>query len=217
MKILKLHNEIKNDFELITHKIYQEKESITNLGTIPTLDKLIEFLIIGEDHRFYRHNGYDIIAICRAIRNKLIYNKTEGASTIEQQLVRVLTNQYKRSIWRKFKEIILASKLNKLLSKKEIALLYLSLAYFGTSKQGLKEIFDFEGLTFQSKLSDKVCARIIARLKYPEPKQVSYRKSKLIKNRTQHILNLKYENDKYHKLPENITTERIAYRTNNRA
>ena len=61
-------NEIKNS-------INTEKESIVHYSKLENLDKLVSFLIIGEDRRFYIHKGFDIIAIFRAIRNRVFFNK----------------------------------------------------------------------------------------------------------------------------------------------
>ena len=80
------------------------KISNTDFADLDTLSKL---LISGEDHRFFYHIGFDFIAIARAIKNRVLYNKVEGASTIEQQLVRVLTNDYQRTFSRKIREIFL--------------------------------------------------------------------------------------------------------------
>ncbi len=167
---------------------------MNNKYLYPNLDKLIEFLVIGEDKRFYNHPGFDIIAIIRAIRNRLLYSKKEGASTIEQQLVRVLTEQYERTFKRKIKEIILATQLKRILTKKEIALLYLKLAYYGTEKQGLESMLKSLDLNINNELSDYVCASIVSRLKYPEPKPTSARRSEQIIKRTKYILNQYYHN-----------------------
>lgn len=53
---------------------------------------LQRILISGEDHRYFYHSGFDVIAICRAIWRRVAWGVHEGASTIEQQIVRVLTN-----------------------------------------------------------------------------------------------------------------------------
>lgn len=193
-----MFNEIQLDFNKIKEKIYSERENINRFLALNNLDKLVDFLIIGEDRRFLTHKGFDIIAIIRAIRNRLFYNKKEGASTIEQQLVRVLTNQYDRTLKRKFKEIILATKLKEILSKKEIALFYLMLAYFGTKKQGLENTLSSFNLSLKDELSDELCATIIARLKYPEPKSTSSKKLLLIKKRTKYILKIYEKYGKYH-------------------
>lgn len=79
------------------------RESQENYG------KLVRFLIVAEDNRFYNHPGYDVVGICRAIYKDVCKGKREGASTIEQQLVRVLTGDYRFSVRRKIKEIYLAA------------------------------------------------------------------------------------------------------------
>ena len=61
----------------------------------------------------------------------MFFHKHEGASTIEQQLVRVLTNDYERTLKRKLKEIYLASHLRKYADKETIAIAYLDIAYYG--------------------------------------------------------------------------------------
>ncbi|MFA9190316.1 transglycosylase domain-containing protein [Flavobacterium sp. FZUC8N2.13] len=193
-----IFKEIQLDLDKIKEKINSERKNINEYSSLANLNNLVDFLVIGEDRRFYKHRGFDIIAIIRAIRNRLFYNKKEGASTIEQQLVRVLTNQYRRTLKRKIKEIILATKLKKILSKKEIALLYLKLAYFGTEKQGLENTLRSLNLNLNSELSDLVCASIIARLKYPEPKSNSTIKLLFIKRRTDYIIEIHNKHGKYY-------------------
>ncbi|SKC11505.1 penicillin-binding protein 1A [Soonwooa buanensis] len=191
-------NEIYLELDKIKNSINTEKESIVHYSKLENLDKLVSFLIIGEDRRFYIHKGFDIIAIFRAIRNRVFFNKKEGASTIEQQLVRVLTNQYERTIHRKVKEIILATKLKQFLTKKEIALMYLKLAYYGTNKQGLENILYSYDLSLNDSLSDEICASIVARLKYPEPKLLESSKHILIKKRTNYLIKMYKKNGKYY-------------------
>ena len=193
-----LTKEIKSDFETIKQKVKNEREEINKFLELNNLNKLIVFLIIGEDRRFYKHKGFDLIAIIRAIRNRILYSKKEGASTIEQQLVRVLTNQYKKTLKRKVKEIILATMLKEIMSKKEIALLYLKLAYFWTEKQGIENTLSSFNLTLVDNLSDEICASIVARLKYPEPKSHSKTKEEQIRKRTKYILKAYYKNGKHY-------------------
>ncbi|WP_337084805.1 biosynthetic peptidoglycan transglycosylase [Elizabethkingia anophelis] len=186
--------EIKFDLYKVKDSINNERESLSNFSKLENLNKLIIFLVIAEDKRFYTHIGFDIIAIFRAIRNRIFYNKIEGASTIEQQLIRVLTHQYERTFRRKIKEIVLAIKLKEILTKKEIALLYLKLAYFGTNKQGLENILHSYNLKLDDELSDEVCASIIARLKYPEPKSKISNKHLLINKRTNYLIKIYKKN-----------------------
>src|SRR5205814_3743247 len=98
------------------------------------------------------------------------YNKIEGASTIEQQLVRVLTNDFKRTLGRKIKEIFLATTLRYIIPRKYIPIAYLQVAYYGTNLIGLKAILNKFNIESPDDLSEETAAEIIARIKYPEPK-----------------------------------------------
>lgn len=126
---------------------------------------LIGALIIAEDHRYFWHQGIDFVGILRAvIRN--FFGKLEGASTIEQQLVRVIMGRYEISFARKIKEILLASTLFGVFEKDEIAIIYLERAYYGEGIIGARGLIDCSDFNdFSSK--KYYCAWIVAHLKYP--------------------------------------------------
>lgn len=128
-------------------------------------EELIGVLIIAEDHRYFWHQGIDFIGILRAIiRN--FFGQLEGASTIEQQLVRVITGRYEISFLRKIKEILLASTLFGIFEKDEIAMIYLERGYYGEGVMGANGLIDFSELNnFSSQ--KHYCAWIVAHLKYP--------------------------------------------------
>ncbi len=128
-------------------------------------EELIGVLIVAEDHRYFWHQGIDFIGILRAIiRN--FFGKLEGASTIEQQLVRVITGRYEISFSRKIKEILLASTLFGVFEKDEIAMIYLERGYYGEGIMGANGLINFSDLNNFS--SQKYyCAWIVAHLKYP--------------------------------------------------
>src|SRR5208337_2064528 len=70
-----------------------------NLSAIlPT--NLRQALIAAEDHRFFNHGGVDPIALVRAIVRFHLRGRLQGASTIEQQLVRTVTMRYDRTVLR---------------------------------------------------------------------------------------------------------------------
>ncbi len=150
--------------------------------------KLIEFLVVAEDHRYYHHPGFDIIGICRALYKNVFQGKREGASTIEQQLVRVLTEDYRYSYKRKIKEIYLASKLKQIADKKTLAATYLVVANYGTDYQRLSAILGKFGKNVHQELDDEICAEVVARLKYPEPRQYNERRIRQIALRKKYIL-----------------------------
>jgi membrane peptidoglycan carboxypeptidase len=158
--------------------------------------KLVGYLVVAEDHRFFNHPGYDIIGICRAIYKDIFKGKREGASTIEQQLVRVLTEDYRFCFSRKIKEIYLAAMLHRLADKYTLASAYLYFANYGTDFQGLNRILQKFDVKLEPDLDDVVCAEIVARLKYPEPRRYNPERMAQIENRRNHILKLfKEEHD----------------------
>lgn len=157
---------------------------------------LVNMLISAEDHRFRFHLGFDLFAIGRAIRNNIFYKKNEGASTIEQQLVRTLTGDYRKKIMRKVKEITFAFLLKTLVDKKTIALIYLRVAYYGTDLNNLDSIKNKFGKRQNEFLNEDLAAEIVARLKYPEPRPTAEKKIQLIAKRKQYILRLYYKHSK---------------------
>lgn len=155
-----------------------------------SFDTLTKLLISGEDHRFYYHIGFDIIAILRALRNRVIYNKIEGASTIEQQLVRVLTNDYERTFQRKIQEILLATTITSLIPKSAIPKIYLNVAYYGTGMNGLNQVMARMGLTNKGSIPIDTAAEIVSRIKYPQPVKSNHKRIQQIEIRKQHLINL---------------------------
>lgn len=131
-------------------------------------DKYIDTLIIAEDHRNSIHPGIDMISIIRAVTVRILWSRIEGASTIEQQFVRVVTGRYGRTIWRKFREQILALAIVRYRSKRHIAAAYLSIAYYGVKYTGLHSLACGYNQTIEHGSSDFII-NAISRLKYPEP------------------------------------------------
>jgi membrane peptidoglycan carboxypeptidase len=168
-------------------KLFLDHKKLNNdYDEIPAI--FIELLISAEDHRFHLHNGVDAIAIIRAVYKTIFHRSVQGGSTISMQLVRVITGSYERSLARKLQEIILATKLNNLISKDDISRIYLSTAYFGWQMNGIhaackRQNVDINNVTIFE------AAEIIARLKYPEPRSPSYQRIDKIKGRAKHIIN----------------------------
>jgi len=150
---------------------------------------LHKLLISGEDHRFFSHGGFDLIAIARAVWRNLAFNKREGASTIEQQVVRVLTGNYQRTLRRKAKEIFLATLVGDVVPKQHLPGLYLDIAYYGWRMNGLRQACLRLGLDLR-KLSFGEAASLVARLKYPEPRQALSKRITQIYHRSVHLTNL---------------------------
>jgi penicillin-binding protein 1A len=116
-----------------------EKRIFVPIGAIPTLVK--EAFISAEDKNFYQHKGVDPEGIIRAavtdLKNLHSEKRPVGASTITQQVARnfLLTNEV--SIARKVKEMILAYRIEQVLSKDQILELYMNEIYLGLNSYGV--------------------------------------------------------------------------------
>ena len=91
-----------------------------------------------EDRRFYEHSGFDPMGIARAIVAVVTNGKSQGASTITQQLARNLYLSADQTVERKATELLYAVQLERTYSKKQILALYLSRVYFGEGAYGLE-------------------------------------------------------------------------------
>jgi penicillin-binding protein 1A len=91
-----------------------------------------------EDRRFYEHAGFDPVGMARAVVADLSAGKSQGASTITQQLARNLYLSADQTIERKATELMYAVQLERTYSKKQILGLYLSRVYFGEGAYGLE-------------------------------------------------------------------------------
>lgn len=118
---------------------------LENRVPLESIDQVSDYVVQGtvatEDERFYKHNGFDIIGIGRAVMNNLTGGTLEGASTITQQLVRntVLADEMTDiSYKRKVREVFLAMKMEDLYSKEEILLLYLNTINYGGGAYGIE-------------------------------------------------------------------------------
>ncbi len=158
-------------------EVLAPKEFLTDLNCCVSLVKqygksipqqFIDALILAEDHRNKLHPGVDMLAIIRVLLIRVCSGHIQGASTIEQQYVRVVSNRYERTIRRKAREQLLALMLLRRTQKQEIASTYLAIAFYGSSSigiVGLKAKFG-EDLT---KVSFSQALQMVAQLKYPRP------------------------------------------------
>lgn len=93
-----------------------------------------------EDAEFYEHNGVRIKSIIRAVLANLKSGQfSQGGSTITQQIVKNTLLSKDKKISRKIKEWVIATKLEKLLTKDEILEMYLNEAPYGGTVYGVKE------------------------------------------------------------------------------
>lgn len=122
----------------------KQKSNYTEIEEVPQV--YVNAVISVEDHRFYKHNGIDIIAIGRAIVNDIkAMDFVEGGSTITQQLSKNIYFTQEKTITRKIAEMFMTFEIEKHYDKDEILELYLNTSYFGdgyyTLKEACKRIF----------------------------------------------------------------------------
>ena len=98
---------------------------------------LVDALIASEDSRFYQHNGVDLRALARSVFGILTGNPSGGGSTLTMQLAKNISFEGESPYSRKFKEILLALKIERELNKQEILELYLNRIFFGISAYGI--------------------------------------------------------------------------------
>lgn len=135
-------SEVYSDDGKILGRIYAENRTNIDFSAIPI--NVINALVATEDSRFYSHEGIDEISMVRVLVKTLILgNKSSGGgSTLSQQLAK---NLYPRKDFGKFsmpvnkiKEAIMASRLEKIYSKKKILQLYLNTVPFGEQVFGIE-------------------------------------------------------------------------------
>jgi penicillin-binding protein 1A len=116
---------------------------------IPPL--LVQAVLAAEDDRFFEHPGFDYQGYLRAGLNFLLSggDRSQGGSTITIQVARTFFLSREKTFVRKFKELILATRIEREFSKTEILELYLNTTFFGQHAYGVvaaAQIFFDKGL-----------------------------------------------------------------------
>ncbi len=110
-----------------------EKVEIKNVP-----DNIKHAIIATEDKNFYHHRGYDPIGLARSmVVNISTGSFSQGASTITQQLARILFLSNEKTFDRKIKEFIVAARIEKTISKDQILEMYLNNVYLGSGAYGI--------------------------------------------------------------------------------
>lgn len=118
-------------------EFYIEKRTVIPLTRMPEI--LIDAFISVEDSRFYEHKGISFFGIARAFFKNLKAGKiVQGGSTITQQVTKYFLLSPERRLSRKIKEVILAYRIEKQLSKEKILFLYLNQIYLGHGAYGVE-------------------------------------------------------------------------------
>jgi membrane carboxypeptidase/penicillin-binding protein len=177
------------EWETLCAALMRSRRMLTH-GLYPTTPLVVQRLLVSaEDHRHARHCGFDVYAICRAIWRRVAFGRREGASTIEQQIVRVLTNRFEPTVSRKLHELMLAALLSEAIPKSQMPNLYLSIGYFGWRMNGFAEACRRLGVRPDTISLDEAAA-LVARLKYPEPRVAPLARLTQINRRREHLKHL---------------------------
>lgn len=177
----------------VLFKIYKKLEKFTpylqsyyNYGDLNNFEK---FVLIIEDRRYFNHNGFDLKAILREmVKTILTFKKPFGASTIEMQFVRTISNNYDLTLKRKIKEIFYAWLLNFHASKKVILRSYLDNAYFGTGLLGSEEASSILFGKSSDELNNEEEAFLASCLVNPIPRDINEAWREKVKKRSMRAL-----------------------------
>ena len=116
---------------------FGERRSPVPYDDIPPV--MVQAVLAAEDDRFFEHPGIDYQGIARAGLNYLLNagDRSQGGSTITQQIARQYFLTRDRTLVRKFKEWILALRIEREFSKREILDIFLNTTFFGQHAWGV--------------------------------------------------------------------------------
>jgi penicillin-binding protein 1A len=99
---------------------------------------VVQAVLAAEDDRFFEHPGFDYEGLMRAGSHLVLTgSRTQGGSTITQQLARAYFLSPERTFVRKAKELLLALQIEQAFSKEDILALYLNKIFFGQRAYGI--------------------------------------------------------------------------------
>ncbi len=121
----------------VIERVFTENRTVVPLSQMPAY--LPQAFVAAEDGRFFEHPGLDVWSVFRAVINNVRSGRrAQGGSTITQQVARSLLLTPEKTFLRKFKEAILAWRIDTLLSKDEILYIYLNQIYLGSGAYGVE-------------------------------------------------------------------------------
>lgn len=162
-----LATEIISEDGKVLGKYFYENRSNIKYEDLP--QNLINALIATEDVRFRSHTGIDIRALLRAVKGQLLGQDAGGASTITQQLAKMLFTDRPSSglerVMQKLKEWIIAVRLEKQYTKDEIIAMYFNKYDFVNNAVGIKSAAQVYFNTTPAELSTIESAMLVGMLK----------------------------------------------------
>lgn len=118
-------------------EFYVERRIWVPIRELP--DHVWQAFVAAEDRRFFAHRGVDPAGILRALATNFLRGGVrQGGSTITQQIVKNLLVGKEKSYIRKMREAVLALRLERELSKKDLLELYINFVYLGSGNYGVE-------------------------------------------------------------------------------
>jgi monofunctional biosynthetic peptidoglycan transglycosylase len=151
------------------HVSYREQYKFIPLNQIST--DLQHAVVAAEDAHFYQHHGFDWQQIQIAAEDDLEGERTRGASTITQQLVKNLFFGTGRSILRKGAEATLVFPAEFLLGKRRILEIYLNVIEWGPGVYGAEAACRYHYQTAARSIGREQAARLAAILPAPRKRR----------------------------------------------
>ncbi len=134
---------------LLLGEFGEERRNFQPIAQIPQVMK--DAVLAAEDARFYQHGGVDYKGVARAALENLRDARSQGASTITMQVARNFYLSTEKTFTRKIYEILLALKIESLLSKDQILELYMNQIFLGQRANGFAAASE---IYFGKKLKD---------------------------------------------------------------
>jgi penicillin-binding protein 1A len=112
----------------------EERRSFVPIDQIPQVMR--EAVLAAEDARFYQHGGLDFKGMARAALENLREARSQGASTITMQVARNFYLSTEKTLTRKIYEVLLAFRIESMLTKDQILEIYMNQIYLGQRASG---------------------------------------------------------------------------------
>ncbi|HNZ64260.1 MAG TPA: PBP1A family penicillin-binding protein [Smithella sp.] len=132
-----ISSRVYDDKNELIDEFFLEDRKLIKINEVPRV--AIQAFVAAEDSRFFEHKGFDVQSIFRAVfKNLEAGHIIQGGSTITQQVAKMMYLSPEKKYTRKFKEAILAYKIDRYLTKEEILNLYLNQIYLGHGTYGVE-------------------------------------------------------------------------------
>jgi penicillin-binding protein 1A len=167
----------------------ERREPVRLVDLPPQVPKAV---LAAEDANFYHHGGFDPTGVIRAMVRSA-QGKTQGGSTITQQLAKINYTGSQRTLFRKLRELEYAVRLEKKYTKDQLLERYLNQVYFGDGAYGIAAASQaFFGIP-PEQLTPAQAAMLAGKIESPEgldprrnPAAVQARRDQVLRNMHKH-------------------------------